>query len=109
MSLTIVQLMEKMPTAFLPEKGQGVGAVIHFTFTGVEAGDWSAVIKNGQCAVTKGLQPKDANLSLTVDSGDFIKLFTGELDPMQAFMLGKLKLGGDMNLAMKLVQMFRIR
>jgi len=31
------------------------------------------------------------------------------LDGMKAFMQGKLKLEGDLNLAMKLTQMFKIR
>ncbi len=35
MPLTIAELMEKMPGAFLPEKATGVDAVVHFKFTGV--------------------------------------------------------------------------
>jgi predicted lipid carrier protein YhbT len=46
---------------------------------------------------------------LTADSSDYVKIFTGELDGMQAFMQGKIKLAGDLNLAMKLTQMFKIR
>jgi putative sterol carrier protein len=48
-------------------------------------------------------------MTLTADSADFVKIFTGELDGMAAFMQGKIKLGGDLNLAMKLMQMFKIR
>lgn len=48
-------------------------------------------------------------LKPTVDSSDYVKIFTGELDGMQAFMDGKFKLAGDLNLAMKLTQMFNIR
>jgi putative sterol carrier protein len=46
---------------------------------------------------------------LTANSDDYVKIFTGELDGMKAFMEGKIKLGGDLNLAMKLMQMFKIR
>jgi putative sterol carrier protein len=98
-----------MPEAFLPEKAQGVNATIHFKFTGTEAGEWNAVIADGKCAVAKGEPANKATMSLTADSGDYVKLFTGELDGMQAFMQGKLKLGGDLNLAMKLMQMFKIK
>ena len=48
-------------------------------------------------------------MTLTADSSDYISLFTGELDGMQAFMQGRLKLGGDLNLAMKMMQMFKIK
>jgi hypothetical protein len=37
MPLTVAELMEKMPGAFIPEKAQGVDAVIQFKFTGSEA------------------------------------------------------------------------
>jgi len=108
MPLTIAQLMSKMPAAFLPEKATGVDAVIDFQFTGAEPGEWNAVIKNGKCEVAQGIPQSKPAMTLTADSADYIKIFTGELDGMQAFMLGKIKLGGDLNLAMKLMQMFKI-
>jgi len=101
--------MEKMPGAFLPEKAQGVNAVVHFKFTGEEAGEWNASIADGKCAVAPGAPTKQAAMTLTADSSDYIKIFTGELDGMSAFMQGKIKLGGDLNLAMKLMQMFKIK
>jgi len=109
MPLTVSQLMEKMPGAFIPEKAQGVNAVVHFKFTGVEAGEWNAAIKDGKVAVGQGAPAGQANMTLTADSQDYVKIFTGELDGMQAFMQGKIKLAGDLNLAMKLMQMFKIK
>lgn len=108
MPLTISDLMSKMPDAFLPEKATGLDAVIQFKFTGTEPGDWYATIKDGKCAVAQGDAPAP-RMTLTADSADYIKIFTGELDGMKAFMEGKVKLGGDLNLAMKLMQMFKIR
>jgi len=100
--------MQKMPGAFLPEKAQGVDATIQFKFTGAEAGDWNATIKDGKVDVAQGIHPAP-NMTLTADSGDYVKIITGELDGMQAFMQGKVKLAGDLNLAMKLMQMFKLR
>jgi putative sterol carrier protein len=108
MPLTVAQLMEKMPGAFIPEKAAGLEAVIQFKFTGAEAGDWYAVIKDGKVDVSKG-EHASPKMTLTADSADYVKIFTGELDGMQAFMQGKLKLAGDLNLAMKLTQMFKIK
>jgi putative sterol carrier protein len=101
--------MEKMPEAFLPEKAQGVNALIHFKFTGEEAGDWNARIVDGKVEVGQGEPSDQATMTLTADSNDYVRIFTGELDGMQAFMQGKIKLGGDLNLAMKLMQMFKIK
>jgi putative sterol carrier protein len=100
--------MSKMPGAFLPEKATGLNAVIQFKFTGAEAGEWYAEIKDGKCAIEKGTHASP-KMTLTADSGDYVKIFTGEIDGMQAFMQGKLKLAGDLNLATKLTQMFKIK
>ncbi len=108
MPLTVADLMGKMPGAFIPEKAQGVDAVIQFKFTGAEPGDWYAIIKDGKVNVERGDHPSP-KMTLTADSADYVKIFTGELDGMQAFMQGKIKLAGDLNLAMKLMQMFKIR
>ncbi len=109
MPLTIAELMEKMPAAFIPEKAAGVDSVVHFKFTGAEAGEWNAVIRDGQVEIARGIPHSKPTMTLTADSSDFIKMFTGELDGMQAFMEGKIKLAGDLNVAMKLMQMFKIR
>jgi putative sterol carrier protein len=108
MPLTIADLMSKMPGAFIPEKAAGLDATIQFKFTGAEPGDWYATIKAGRVDVAQGINPSP-RMTLTADSADYVKIFTGELDGMQAFMQGKLKLAGDLNLAMKLTQMFKIK
>jgi putative sterol carrier protein len=108
MALTVAELMSKMPKAFLPEKAPGLDAVIQFKFSGAEAGDWFATIKDGKCTTEQGAHPSP-KMTLSADSADYVKIFTGELDGMQAFMGGKLKLAGDLNLAMKLMTMFKIR
>ena len=63
MPLTVSQLMEKMPGAFIPEKAQGVDALIHFKFTGAEAGEWNAKIKDGQVNVAQGAPPDPATMT----------------------------------------------
>ncbi len=108
MSLTVAELMSKMPTAFLPEKAPGMDAAIQFKFSGAEAGDWYLEIKESKCIVEKGVH-SSPKMTLAVDSNDFVKIFTGELDGMQAFMQGKIRLTGDMSLAMKLLTMFKLK
>lgn len=109
MPLTIADVMGRMPGALIPEKAAGVDAVVHFKFTGAEAGEWNAVIKDEKAVVAQGIPHSKPTMTLTADSSDFIKMLTGEMDGMQAFMQGKVKLAGDLNLAMKLMQMFKIR
>ncbi len=109
MPLTITELMSKMPDAFIAEKAGGMSAVVHLKFTGADAGEWHLSIAGGKCEVAKGAPASSAVLTLAVDANDCVKVFTGELDGMQAYMQGKLKLTGDMSLAMKLLQMFKLK
>lgn len=48
----------------------------------------------------------DADCTIKVSKEDFIALASGNLDPMMAFMSGKLKVEGDMSVAMGLQSLF---
>lgn len=108
MSPTIAEIMQRMPDALVADKAEGVDAVVHFKFTGMEAGEWNAVIREGKCMVAQGIPKSRPSLSLTADSTDFVSLLTGQLDASRAVMEGRLKVTGDAGLATRLVQLFRI-
>jgi putative sterol carrier protein len=50
---------------------------------------------------------KAADCTIKMDFGDFADLIGGKLDGMSAFMTGKLKIEGDMGVAMKLQSILR--
>jgi putative sterol carrier protein len=103
--LTIHQIMTRMPEAFVPEKAGNTAAVIQFHFTGADPSDWFAAIAGGACRTEPGRHAAP-DMTMTVDSADYVALIAGSLNPMSAFMQGKLKLQGDMSLAMKLTTYF---
>ena len=45
---------------------------------------------------------KSADCTITISPSDFQSLIQGKLDPMMAFMMGKVKIKGDMGIAMRL-------
>ena len=49
----------------------------------------------------------DADCTIKMDFSDFADLIGGKLDGMTAFMTGKLKIEGDMGVAMKLQSILR--
>jgi putative sterol carrier protein len=103
------QAMLKLPQAFLRQEAVGLNAVVHFKFTGAEAGEWNAVIQDGICQVARGIPQRRPSLSVTADSTEFIQILERELDPIQAYMSGRVKVAGDMSLAAKLMQAFATR
>lgn len=108
MTISVAEMFAKMPAAFLPEKASGVDTVIQLKLSGEQAGDWYLTIKDSQCAVAQGVHPSP-KLTLSAAGEDAVKVLTGELDGMQAFMQGKLRLQGDLNSGMKLMSLFRIK
>jgi len=104
---TVAQLIRNHEKAFKPEAAEGVEAVIQYHLTGEEGGDWIIDIRGGKCTVTEGvaLNPR---MTLTADAKDFADVLLGKANGMQYFMQGKLKLSGDLNLAMKLTSFFKM-
>jgi putative sterol carrier protein len=99
------EIFEKMPEAFLSEKATNVNASIQLELTGEGGGDWVIKIANGALTVNEG-RTETPNLTLTMDANDYVALSRGEANPMNLFMAGKVKLQGDMTLAMKFPDMF---
>jgi putative sterol carrier protein len=104
---TIPELMDSIPHYFVPEKAAGVDAVIQFHLTGNQGGDWNVTIKNKECSVDKGIT-ENPRLILTADAQVCLDILSGKLDGLRAYMKGKLKLKGDMGLAMKIAGFFRM-
>jgi len=68
---------------------------------GGKEGLWVVDVKNGNGSVKFGSNDK-ADTTITMSDGDLVNLMTGKLNPQTAFFQGKLKIGGNMGLAMKL-------
>ncbi len=80
-----------------------------FSFFSPPDGDtWHLDLKNGAGAAGKGAPPGgDPDVTMTLTSGDFVSMFAGKLDATSAFMTGKLKIKGNMALAMKLQKLMK--
>lgn len=92
---------------FNPEAASGVDADIQYRLSGDEGGDYVIHIHDGSCKVTEGVA-EAPTVTLSADGRDFAEVLTGRANGMQYFMLGKLKLAGDLNLAMKLNEFFKM-
>ena len=104
---TIETVMERMPAAFLPEKAGDLAADVQFHLEGEQGGDWIISIRDRTCTVKRGLT-NSARLTLKAQASDYLAIVTGKLEAMSAFAQGKIKLKGDLALAMKLMGFFKL-
>jgi putative sterol carrier protein len=104
---TVGDLMERMPKAFRPEAAQGVDTILQYNLSGEEGGNWYVIIKDGQCVVHPGVH-ESPKMTLSANAKDYKDVITGKTNAMQAFMTGKIKLAGDMAMAMKLPNFFKM-
>lgn len=104
------EVFNRMPTLFRPEKAGNTTAVIHWIITGGAGGasdTYETVIENGACTVTS--QPaRDPKLAMTMDAVTFLKVVSGDGNPMMLFMTGKIKAKGDLGLAANVAKLFDI-
>ncbi|HKR98335.1 MAG TPA: SCP2 sterol-binding domain-containing protein [Candidatus Dormibacteraeota bacterium] len=89
-----------------PTRAQGVNGTYAFDLTGDDGGQYHVVLKDGKGEAGPGA-PEDPNVTISMKSGDFVDLRLQKLDPTMAFMTGRLKVKGDMGLAMKLQSVLR--
>ncbi len=106
--ISIQELMNRMPKAFLPDQAEGVDAVIQYHLTGAEGGDWVITIRDKKCTVAPGTT-ENPTMTLTADSQVYKDIVLGKIDPMAAFMQQKVKLSGNLNLALGLTKYFKLR
>lgn len=62
---------------------------------------WVVDVKNGKGSVLPN-SDKKADCTITMADSDLLALMTGKMNPQSAFFQGKLKIAGNMGLAMKL-------
>ncbi|MFN7035003.1 MAG: SCP2 sterol-binding domain-containing protein [Bellilinea sp.] len=103
---SIQDLMDLLPNYFIPDQAKGITARIGFDLEGEGGGFWTVVIENQTCRVVK--EKKDPlDLTLMGEAGVVLDIFSGRLDAMRAYLMGKVKMIGNMSLAMQLTGLFK--
>ena len=103
------EVFNRMPTLFRADRAGATRAVIHWSITGGPGGadTYETVIEDGACTVTN--QPaRDPKLAMTMDPVTFLKVVSGDGNPMMMFMTGKIKAKGDLGLAAQVAKLFDI-
>jgi putative sterol carrier protein len=103
-------IFARFPELFRADRAGATNAIIHWNITdradgGVDT--YELVIANGTCVLSPSAD-QDPKLAITVGPVDFLKVVSGNGNPMMMFMTGKLKAKGDLGLAANIAQLFDI-
>lgn len=104
----VQETFDKIKASF--EAGADLGdlnASYLFKITGDEAGEWSVTIADGKGSVTDGAIDSP-ECTITVADTDFVGIVRGSANAQMLFMSGKLKVAGNMPLALKLQKVLSV-
>ena len=86
-----------------PDVVAKIDAVYQFNISGPGGGAWTVDCTAPGGKIQAGTAP-NAKCTVNATDADFLNIVNGKLNAQMAFMSGKLKIQGDMGLAMKLQQ-----
>jgi putative sterol carrier protein len=86
-----------------PDVVSKINAVYQFNISGPSGGTWAVDCTKPGGHITAGAAD-GPRCTVNCSDADFLNIVNGKLNPQMAFMSGKLKIQGDMGLAMKLQQ-----
>src|SRR5579863_2108122 len=99
------EVFDNMAGRLNKDAAKGLNAVYQFDLSGDGGGKWTVLINNEQCQVQSGAHASP-NITLSMAANDYLDMVNGKLNGQLAFMTGKLKIAGDMGLALKLQSLF---
>lgn len=103
--MTIAEAFEAMPSVFNSAAAVGLTKTFQWNITGEQASVWAFKIVDGQDKLVPG-GVETPDITITVSDQDWLSIVEGTLDPTNALMTGKVKISGDMMLAVRLQQLF---
>jgi putative sterol carrier protein len=100
------QAFDMMPTRFNKEAAKGLNAIYQFDLSGDGGGKWHVIINNDSCQVKEG-PAESPSITISMTAQDYLDMLSGKLNGQMAFMTGKLRIAGDMGLALRMQSLFQ--
>jgi putative sterol carrier protein len=105
--VTVKAIFDGMLDAFQPDQAAGVDVVFQFDISGTGGGSWIVAVKEGACEVKEGSHDSPTT-TIKMGDDDFLKMMTGELNAMNAYTTGKLKIEGDLMKSQLIEKLFKV-
>lgn len=104
-SVSAIEIIESIPKRFRAEKAVNFNAIIHLNLSGEFALLYTVAIENQTCDLQKGLHGK-ANCIVTSSIENYEALETGQLNPQEALLTGKVQVS-DIAVMIQFVKCFK--
>ncbi|BCA55800.1 hypothetical protein W02_29400 [Nitrospira sp. KM1] len=101
----VKEFFRSLPAKLDVEAAEEVEAIYQFDLSGAQGGQYIVTIRQGTCEVTEGLH-EDPHVTLSMAGEDCMKVLNGQLSGPAAAMSGRLRVSGDLGLAMQLKSLF---
>jgi multimeric flavodoxin WrbA/putative sterol carrier protein len=102
---TLREFGQIMRFGFKPKGAEGLKAVLQFDFTGSPGGSCHFIIQDGEIKAFDGPAPSP-DLTIASDFGLWTDIMTKKADGQQMFLDGKYQARGDLNLLLKMNDLF---
>jgi putative sterol carrier protein len=104
-SMTAAELFSALSERLNRAAASGINKTLQWNITDVEPGVWALEIRDGVGTLIPGGVDRP-DTTFTTSEATWVAIAEGRQDAMRAFMTGKLKVKGDMMLAMKVPSLF---
>ena len=101
----IKEFFKQLPSKLDADAAEDLEAVYQFDLSGAQCGQYVLTIREGACQVKEG-RHEDPHVILSMAGEDCVKVLNGELSGPAAAMSGRIKISGDLGLAMQLKALF---
>lgn len=105
---TVAEFFEKLQNVVSTKGLNGLEAKVQLILTGDEQGEWGFDLEKDSVNILPG-RLSHPQITITADSADYLKLVNGELDPINAYMSGVIRISGDLGMVMSLAPLFKIK
>lgn len=102
---SVKDFFAQLPAQLDADAADGVAAVYQFDLSGPEGGQYYMEIRDGACRVVSGTHA-DPHVTLSMLGEDCVKVLNGQLSGPAVAMSGRLRISGDLGLAIQLKALF---
>lgn len=100
------EVFDQMPERLLRERAVGIAAVIQWRVGGSDGDDvYQVTIRNGACRVERGATERP-DVTFRIQPAAFLKLIGGKASGVKLVLARKLRVEGDVQLAMRVERLF---